>query len=378
MYNVSNGFHAAIANGNEQKALLIFPDGFFTDEDIVVDRGIELNDNFNMEEDLSIGQATSNELHFSLVNEDRLLNNYEFGEFSAYIGVQTSTGTYSSSGTIYARNGSNTYVATSYYPYLTRNGSAMAQVPGSALTNIIIFNGMVYCFMRNGSVQVYNDSTGAAVLTTVPAHMTERYKQATMTGMCFDKSTRLLKIWRGGWLYTYEFCPLGCFIAKRPKAPDVIQIDMTCYDAMTKFDGDMSTVSVTYPITISSLFARICTEVGVEYILPNPFINGNAVISSKPKDFDNATIRDVLKWIAEAACANARINRDGKVILDWIRTGTGQVLGTGNYSEFTPYWYETKKVTKLYNRDIQGGTQTTYGSGTEGYLIQDNPLLRGV
>ena len=53
-------------------------------------------------------------------------------------------------------------------------------------------------------------------------------------------------------------------------------------------------------------------------------------------------------------------------------------LFTENYSEFNPYWYKTKKVTKLYNRDTQESADSIYGGGSENYLIQDNPLLKGV
>ena len=95
MYPASDAFHQAVANGNEQKALLIFSDCVFTDEDISIDNGIEFHEYFNTEEDLSIGQATSNEISFSLFNDARLLNNYAFGDFLATLGVYIQSGTYS-------------------------------------------------------------------------------------------------------------------------------------------------------------------------------------------------------------------------------------------------------------------------------------------
>lgn len=381
MYNVSNAFHAAVAAGNEQKALLIFSNCFFSDEDIAVDRGIVMNDNFNMEEDLAIGQATSNEISFSLLNDDRLLNSFTFGEFKALIGVSIGSTAYTpSSGENVRVVAGNTYTGFETYPYIKRNNTALSSQPAYAVRSILVYNGKVYCFDCNGHYTVYDDATGSNITSSNAVHdfIVAKSHRWVRKGMYYVPSTRLLKIWKNSNVETFEFCPLGTFIAKRPKAPDVIQIDMNCYDLMTKFDKDVSEVSITFPITISNLFVRLCTEAGVEYVLPETFINGSAVINSRPKDFDNATMRDVLKWIAEAACSNARFNRDGKLILDWIRNGTGQVLGTGNYSEFTPYWYETKQVTRLYNRDTQGSSQTTYGSGAEGYLIQDNPLLRGV
>ena len=87
MYNASSAFHTAVAGHAPQKAMLLFADAVFTNEDINIERGIEFHDYFNLEEDLAIGQTPSNEISFSLFNADRLLNNYAFGDFLATIGV---------------------------------------------------------------------------------------------------------------------------------------------------------------------------------------------------------------------------------------------------------------------------------------------------
>ena len=59
MYPCSNAFHQAVSNGNDQIPLLIFQDAVFTQEDIDVEDGIEFDDNFNMEDDVTIGQKTT-------------------------------------------------------------------------------------------------------------------------------------------------------------------------------------------------------------------------------------------------------------------------------------------------------------------------------
>ena len=69
MYSASNDFHTAVANGAHQIALLIFDDAVFTNDDINVSSGIEFHDYFNTETDLSIGQALSNEINFSIFND---------------------------------------------------------------------------------------------------------------------------------------------------------------------------------------------------------------------------------------------------------------------------------------------------------------------
>ena len=189
----------------------------------------------------------------------------------------------------------------------------------------------------------------------------------------------LLIIQQAGRWKKYEFVPLGRFTAERPKAPDVIQIDLTCYDLMQKFDVDMpsdAALWLSYPLPLKTLFEYMCWYVGVDYV-SSDFINSTATIDSRPADFDSVTMREVIKWIAEAAGSNARFNRDGKLELAWLRQ-TGRSYNANAYREFNPYWYETKKVTKLYNRSTQDAEDKTVGDGNEAYLIQDNPLLRGV
>ena len=88
-------------------------------------------------------------------------------------------------------------------------------------------------------------------------------------------------------------------------------------------------------------------------------------------------MRDVIGWIAEAAGSNARFDRDGYLVMDWLHTNTGQVYAETDYSEFQPYWYQTPRVDKLYNRRTADGDEKIRGNGSEGYLIQDNPLLNG-
>ena len=67
MYPASEEFHTAVANGAHQIALMIFDSvlddskAVFTNDDINVSAGIEFNEYFNTEEDISIGKALSNE-----------------------------------------------------------------------------------------------------------------------------------------------------------------------------------------------------------------------------------------------------------------------------------------------------------------------------
>lgn len=384
MYATSEEFHEAIRNGNTQKALLIFKDAVFTDEDISVDRGIEFNDYFNTEEDLAIGQATSNEISFTLFNDDRLLNEYEFGDFTALLGVYLRTETYQQFGVCMMKtnNTPNDYwLGSEEYPFVRRNGVALSSQPSFPVNAMLGYDDKVWVFSDDGRYVVYNDKTGENVTDKNPVNgfMLKKALTWTKRGIYYDPSAKILHEYEAGEEAIYEFCPLGVFTAKRPKAPDMIQIDFTCYDLMQKFDIDMPTpgeLGMSYPSTISNLYTKMCRHVKVPYATAS-FINSGAVIPEVPVDFERVTMRDVMKWIAEAAGSNARFNRDGELTLAWLKE-TDQSYEATNYSDFNPYWYETPKITKLCNRDLQDNVDHVRGSGKTPYLIQDNPLLKGV
>ena len=388
MYSASQAFHTAVANGAHQIALLIFDDAVFTNDDIDVSRGIEFNDYFNTEEDLSIGQALSNEISFSLFNDSGLLNDYEFGTFTATIGAQIGNEVVTAQGAVQVNSGSHTYVAYASSPYLKRDGTNVSSQPASAVTSMLVYNGTVYCLLGNGTVKAYNDSDGSVKNVTLNDFMKAQLAKWAGKGIAYTKASGenwKLRIWKGTNKRTYEFVPLGVFHAERPNVPTVIEIDFTCYDLMQNFEKDMPTEEelasavpgFSYPCTFMELFEVLCTYAEVPYI-DDPFINSTAVLNSAPEDFDRATMRDVIGWLAEAAGSNARINREGNLIMDWVHTGTGQIYDEHSYSEFRPYWYETATVEKLTNRASSGDYDYSRGSGEETYLIQDNPLLKGV
>ena len=379
MYPASNTFHTAVANGNPQMALLLFPDAVFTNEDIDVEKGIEFNDYFNTEEDISIGQAISNEFRFSLFNDERLLNDYVFGEFKALLGVQIDVSTYSVNGNCMIQDGANVYVGRDTSPYLRLNGRAVSGGPNWPVKSLVSINNMMFCFGENGNCVVMDESTGEFSPASVNAFMLNKVRRDYCNaGFRYDADERTVMLWKNGAVQTYEFVPLGTFVADRPNAPDNIEIDFNCNDLMMKFKGDMPSkeeLGITYPVTFGNLLTALCNYAEVPYA-GGSFINSDATLDKEPEEFGNCTMRDVVGWIAEAAASNARISRDGALVLDWLKT-TEQAYDEHDYSDFQPYWYETAPIDKLHNRSTQTDSESTVGDGTRGYLIQDNPLLRG-
>lgn len=385
MYKCSTAFHDAVREGNKQMPLLIFRDAVFTETDIDVDTGIEFDDNFNMEENLAIGQVTANEIRFSLFNDDRLLNNYEFGEFTALLGVLLRTRTYVQRGTTMVVTQRATYIGNNEEPYLQRDGTAVAVQPTFPVAALLGYDGKVWAFSADGQYKVYNDATGADVTEANPvnAFMLNKSLRWAGMGIFYNASTRFLAIYRGGTCEQYEFVPLGVFDAERPNVPDQIRIDIRAYDRMKKFDDDMPSaeeLGISYPTTLRNLRNKLCDYVDVPYRTAS-FINQNATADDPATDSGRVTMRTVLGWIAEAAGSNARFDRDGYLVMDWLRFGQDDEpvleMDEHDYTEFGPYWYRTKAITKLCNRNTRSGEDTVLGDRKQTYLIQDNPFLAG-
>lgn len=399
MYPASSKFHTAVANGAPQVALLIFDRGstdaelaVFTNDDINVSAGIEFNDYFNAEEDLTIGQALSNEISFNLFNDSRLLNNYEFGEYTATIGALTGETETTGHEFPYVQSASHTYTTFDSTPYIKRDGTALSTQPESMVVSLLVYNGNVYCGLRNGNIKVYKDSDGSVVSCTPNSFMKAQMQKWYGKGISYryevvdstnSISNWVLRVWYGSAVREYEFVPLGVFIAERPNVPAVNEIHMTCYDQMQKFEKDMVPFSelglTSGESTISDLYDALCSKIGVQHT-EQTLINGDATVT-ETDDFNNVTMREVLQWIAEACASVARFNRDGYLKMDWVGTAdhvNGTVFDEGKYSEFNPYWYKTKRVTKVYNRASSGDYNNSVGEDGEAYLIQDNPLLKGV
>ena len=373
MYQASTAFHNAIASGAHQMALLLFPDAVFSNEDLELESGIEFRDYFQTGEDIEVGQALSNELLFTLFNDYGYLDDYEFGRATAMIGVRiSSTGSRQSGYCTCVSNG-HTFVGNRNTPYLTRDGSAVTRQPGFGVRSILAYNGKIYCFGAGvGQYFILNEQTLQPVTETLNVFMRNKVVQWDSTGYCLHE--KILDIFYGGTKNTYEFVPLGQFIVDRPNVPDDIRISFECNDLMTLFDDDM--IALTYPITFKGILDSLCQHAGITNGATT-FPNSTATLTAKPQEFDNCTMRDVIKWVAEAAGSVAKIDRDGQLQMLWFQS-TQRVIDETGYVEFKPYWYTPPTVNKLLNRDTSTGTDRTVGTGNNQYLIQDNPLLKGV
>lgn len=395
MYPVSDDFHTAVANNAPQIAILMFNDAVFTNGDISMEDGIELTEYFNADEDLAPGGTPSSELHFVLFNENAILRDYEFGRCRATIGVRTSVTAYERIANELCRAYPKAESTVSYAvckdadgEYLCRGTTALNVQPAFQPDGIVMYkNGSTYNLYAIDDVGNVFHATNTTDSATgwvkvdeeefVP-HMTDFFKRIAVNGIgyAYDEANRYICACDDHGLVRedYECCPLGVFDIERPKVAETATLAITTNDLMMLFDEDIPDDALTFPTTISGLLNALCDAVGVECDTTT-FINSTATVDSKPKQFDTATMRNVLSWIGQASCSIVRFNRDGHLELRWLNPLDVQ-YDENSYEDFQPYYYETPTVDKLVYRNSESGADKVCGSGDSAILIQDNPLLK--
>lgn len=178
-----------------------------------------------------------------------------------------------------------------------------------------------------------------------------------------------------------EWIPLGVFISEKPDKLKTTLISLTAHDRMVKFDGYADTFlsSISYPVTLKEIFTALCNYVGVP-CADSDFPNSGKVFNSAPVIAQDVLCREVLQWIAEAACSFARINRDGVCELAWFEeTGVTftKTASRADYFNAPVAEYSVSQIDKLQVSGAENDIGVIVGTGTNGYQIVDNPFLAG-
>lgn len=173
----------------------------------------------------------------------------------------------------------------------------------------------------------------------------------------------------------FQYVTVGVFKGERPDKVRGKLIDFTAYDRMQKFEVSASDFieNMTFPVTLGSVFSSLCAAVGVEPITTT-FTNSTKNFTFNPFSTSDYTAREVLAWIAEAAGCYARVNADGKVELNTFTTNSYKILKTDRF-EMSESEFETPVIGKLECYTSYGDQLVTAGTGTNTYVISDNPFL---
>ncbi len=172
----------------------------------------------------------------------------------------------------------------------------------------------------------------------------------------------------------FEDIPMGIFIAEKPTKINDTRIKVKAYDKMIKFDiiVDDWLRTVSYPITLKNFLLGLCSYVGVT-LSNTTFLNDNYPVKFNFLGND-VKGRDVLKWIAEIAAKFATINELGQLRLGWYNNIVYSV-NNSNYYGIKVEDYQVKKIDKLQVQVEENDIGVIVGTGTNAYVIQNNPLL---
>jgi hypothetical protein len=404
MYAVSADFHAAILAGAKQKALLKFADTIFTNSDIAMQGGLALTEPFCAQEELTIGLCPSAFLTASLLNEGGQLDTFTFGEFKAYLGVMVDSNTYTPEEDANASLmiGADVYSVHDDVPYVRLNGTGLDGQPPFAPQAMIVLDGALYIISSAGAYYRYyaNGLTHADMALLTHTQLAE-FTHAELAGdtnifvpyamddvmvhkgvewaannsaIVFEDAAMTVYSMDGTY-EVYEMCPLGVFNAERPATVRQIVVKFTAYDNMSLTDVDVTSwfAALTYPKTLGAMYAALCTELGIT-TTTTTFINSTHSYASAPFTSNSLTGRQLLKYIAEAACAIARCDRDGNLLLDWFAAETHTI---SQLTGITIAEYDVAAIDKLQVQAETTDIGAIIGTGTNAYVLLASPLIVG-
>ena len=401
MIVTSQAYKDAIKNGNSQRVFIDMGDVILTNEDSsVTSGGLKFEDRFNEETELTFGATPSNSISVALINRDGFFDDYDFGKINASVGVMISSSRYNRSGSVTVEIGKNgkRFVGQTIVPYLLEDGVACAIQPEFAVRSIVVDNGTVYCFGASSNdvmafkMNAWNEFPEWYDLNSYDwSHFDSAYTKISVPA--FNKHTKnkingLIRDHKGVVIHgnviadylhsnrknVYEYVKLGTFFAESDGILRKSIISLDANDQMVRLDEILiDDVGLSFPVTLKGMVDEICRYAGVPFD-GGDFINADLIIESRPDDFDETTAREVLHWIAEAACAYAKFDRNGVLCFKWFEQ-TDASFDEKTFSSFDPMVYEVSRINGLKIRNGNSYSENSYGSGNA-YLIQNNPFLR--
>lgn len=361
--------------------LLRFADGtLLTTEDV---GNIEITYPLNEETDVTVGKCVSAELRCTVLNYHGLLSGYGFGRCSVSMGAQVGADEWTMPACRapvvhgYGTASAVTVSAHEDAPFLRVNGSAASSQPTFSPDCLVLMGDTLYA----------GDGTNlwAATIsgTTLTAKAVDNdflaYKLGQWSGRGISYQGKMAYEFASGGVDKYEYVPLGTFYFDTPEQRRVANISCEALDGMQKFNVDVDDwwAALTWPLTRGQLLQSLCAHVGVT-LETATFPGSTESIASAPMAGNGLVGKDVLGWIAETACAYARMSRDDKLELVWFASQNVKLTQNQHFGD-SPAEYETPAVQALHvqvaNTDL-GVMLPENGSGNE-YQVLDNPFFYG-
>ena len=128
---------------------------------------------------------------------------------------------------------------------------------------------------------------------------------------------------------------VGTFWAVKPTRQTRNMYKIYAYDVVSKLDGIQSTwlrsIQGDFPMTIWVFAQRVAQRCNVE--IANTALPRNGDYSVAAFYSDNLTGRQMLSWVAQAACTFLRATPDGKLQFAWYETLAGYGISPGTNAE---------------------------------------------
>lgn len=407
MIPASAALHQAIKAGASQKTLLYFYNEgrWFGSKDIVL-QTVRYESYFNSDEELTIGATPSASMSFSLVNDDSALSGFGYGWFTAYRGVQVDEDTYTPEGNCSIQYGNDFISGYDTTPYLRVGDNAYAYQPTFPVKGLFVIDDALYAvgtdkkvFIVTSGPFTWGDLQSSKTWRKVSSYTWEELLEATITRTITDDGywnqiSRYVNagvsvsikydttypdniemaLYSNGTVQVYEYIPKGDFYADRPARTKTNAVEVEGHDAMYSVMEQMADkVRVSWPTTLSGLLDAVCNVAGVQHKVTT-MVNGTMPVTQESDIFQNITLREAVGLIAEAACAYAVFDYDGKLDLKWF-TETSLEIDEHDYVTFVPFEYDVHQINKLQIRNSESDVGVLIGSGTNGYIIQENPFL---
>ena len=444
MITATNQFHEAIQQRNPRERILcLFSNPMngevpslvstmmaWTDEDISV-QGVNITETLCADDELNIGETNSATISLTLINRDQLLTSYMVsGAYSndctVYMGVETlSRNVQPPQGALcYAYMGYTPFtVGTliegySTAPYLRIEGEGAPMQPPFAVHSVFIdedYTGTgakITCIGANEdevwacawnygsswaqmglftwgemSSRTWGSLTGTFAgwaVSFLSTFMGKKLQRLALKHLSFAlRGTTLIEYNMRGTASHYEYRSCGVFRFDRPRLMNAETIKLNSFDKLEKSDKKVYNFleGLTYPLTLGSLYTQLCAEVGLTPA-ETTFTNSTYSISAKPEWHEDITSNEVFRYIAELACSNVRMTRDGKLSLGWF-TAQNYALPQTMLFSTEIYDFQVKRIDKLvveFDRESTEGIERvtlTVGTGNNAYYIRNNPLIMG-
>lgn len=408
MYQASAAFHAA-AMAEEAGALLLrFAGGtILTTEDV---KNVEITYPLNEETDVTVGKCVSAELKCTVLNYHGLLSGFAFGRCNAAMGAMVGSDEWTMpvcKAAVVHRYGTASAVTISAHedaPFLRLNGSAGSAQPVFSPDCLVLMGDTLYAGDGDGNAWAATiegttlTAVGGGTWASVSAKTWAQVSDQTWAGLSQQGVSEFLahklQQWSGrglsyqdgmayeftsGGVDKYEYVPLGTFYFSTPEQRRVANISCEALDGMQLFNVDVDDwwAALKWPLTRGQLLASLCTHVGVT-LETTTFPGSTESIASAPMAGNGLVGKDVLGWIAETACAYARMSRDDKLELVWFASQNVKLTQNQHFGD-SPAEYEAPAVQALHvqvaNTDL-GVMLPENGTGNE-YQVLDNPLYYG-